>query len=305
MPTYPASPTLTVDALLKQPRVLARDLASLAWQRFVADRIFARGTSDMVAGGSAIYQRAESIFPDRDAEEVGVRAEFPRSGWTEALLTAVVRKYGLEVPISFESIRRNQMDQIMRAQIKLSNAVVKFVDTQAMTLLTTDAAVSTSAASGDWTTAATDIVADIANARKVITDQNEGYEGDTMVLNPAQELDLLLDADIRNALPRESSTTNAVMQGRPIPIMGIRQMLVTPQLTAGTVLIMNGGIVGTIADELPDPQEGYVGYTPTGGPSLYAKVYEETNRDEKIVRAARFPAMWIAEPKAAYKITGA
>jgi hypothetical protein len=305
MPTYPYSPTLTVDALLKQPRVLARDLASLAWQRFVADRIFARGTSEMVAGGAAIYQRAESIFPDRDAEEVGVRAEFPRTGWTEALLTAAVRKFGLEVPISFESIRRNQMDQIMRAQIKLANAVVKFVDTQAMTLLTTDGAISTSAASGDWSTAATDIVADIANARKVITDQNEGYEGDTMILNPAQELDLLLDADIRNALPRETSTTNAVMQGRPIPIMGIRTLLVTPQLTAGTVFILNGGIVGTIADEQPDAQEGYVGYAPAGGPSLYAKVYEETGRDEKIVRAARFPAMWIAEPKAAYKITGA
>jgi hypothetical protein len=305
VPTYPSSPQLTVDALLKQPRLLARSLSDLVYQRFVADRIFARGTPEMVQGGSATYQRSESIFPDRDTEEVGIRAEFPRTGWTEAIFTAAVRTYGLEVPINFKSIRRNQMDQVARAQVKLANSLVKFVDTQAMTLLTTDANVLTAAASGDWTTAATDIIADLANARTQIENQNEGYEPDTLIVNPAQNLDLLLDADIRNALPRETGAS-AVQTGRPIPILGFDQIIVTPNLTAGTVLVVTSNIIGTIADEQPDPSEGYRSYDPGAGQApVSVKIYDVNEHDDRIVRCARWPAMWLSEPKSAFKITGA
>lgn len=307
MPAYPSSPTLTVDALLKQPRLLTRSLTSLVSKRFVADKIFARGTTEMVAGGAAQYQKSESIYMDSGSavENVGIRAEFPRATWSEALFTAAVRKYGLETPISFEAIRRNSMDQIARAQRKLGNGLTKFVDTQAMNLLTTDADVLVRAASGLWSTAATDVISDIANARKAIADQDEGYEADTIVVNPAQELSLLLDADIRAAMPREQATS-AVQTGRAPLLLGLDRMLVTTQLAAGTVLILNSKVVGTIADERPGPGEGYSSYDtgPDFAP-VFVKVWEETGRDEKIVRVARFPAMWLSEPKSACKITGA
>lgn len=305
MPTYPGSPQLTVDALLKQPRLIARALTDLANKRFVADRIFSRGTPEMVAGGAAQYQKSESIYLDRDFEEVGVRAEFPRATWSEAIFTEAVRKYGLEVPIAFESVRRNQMDQLARAERKLANGLVKFVDTVAMARLIADASILTGAASGDWTTAATDIVLDIATARKAINDQEEGYDADTMVVNGAQELDLLNDKDIRDALPRETQNST-VQTGRPPLLLGINQILVTNQLTAGTVFILNAKVVGTIADEQPEASEGYASYSPGPGQApMYVKRYVEDGRDEHILRAARFPAMWIAEPKAAFKITGA
>jgi hypothetical protein len=305
MPTYPGSPTLTVAMMLKQPRVLSRNLTSLVSKRYAADELFARGTPEMVAGGSAVYQKSESIFPDKDIEEVGVRAEFPRTGWSEALYTAVVHKYGLEIPIAYESIRRNAMDQVVRAQRKLANALVRFVDTLAMTLLTTDADVLTDTASADWTTANTDIIGDIATAKKLIYDLNEGYDPDTMVVNPAQELDLLLDADIRSAMPRETAAS-AVQTGRAPVILGISKLIVTPQLTAGTVVILESKTVGTIADESPDAGEGYVSYSPGAGfAPVYVKVYDETKRDERVIRCARFPAMWLSEPKAAIVVTGA
>lgn len=307
MPTYPASPQLTVDALLRRPNLISRNLTDLTSKRFVADQIFSRGSSDSVAGGAAQYQRSEVIYTDRDPEEVGLRAGFPRAGWSEAVLTALVRKYGLEVPLSFEAVRRNQIDQIARAQRKLANAVVKFVDTKAMALLTSDPAVLTMAASADWTTAATDIVADIAAARKMIADQDEGYDADTLVVNPAQELDLIVDKDIRDAMPREGGQPNpSIITGRAVPVLGLSQVLVTPQLAAGTVLLLNSKVVGTIADEAVDPREGYATYNP--GPNfapILTKVYQTVERDEFIVRAARFPAMWLSEPKAAVKITGA
>ena len=307
MPAYPGSPRLTVDALLKQPRILSRSLTSLTSKRFVTDKVLAKGTPEMVAGGSATYQKSESIYPDQGQTvplEVGVRAEFPRAGWTEAIFTAAVHKYGLEVPIAFESVRRNQMDQMARAQKKLANSVTKFVDSLMMSLLLTDSDMLTDT-SADWSTSGTDIIADLATFRKQIYDLDEGYEPDTMLLNPAQELDLLMDADIRSVLPRETSNS-AVQTGNAPLILGFRQMLVSPVVTAGTVFLLESKIIGTVADEEPDGREGYAS-TPAGAgefASIFVKTYEETKRDEWVVRAARFPAMWLAEPKAAVRVTG-
>jgi len=335
--TYPGSPKITVDSLLRNPAILARSLTALVSKRFVADRIFLRGTPESVAGGSMTFQRSENIYPDRGAEEVGYRSEFPRSGWTEAILQAAVKKYGLEVPIEFTSIRRNQLDQVARATRKLANAVTKFVDTAAMTLLLTDAAVNTGSAAAAWSAAATTIIADIATMRKTIADQDEGYVMDTLVLNPAQELILFTNTDLRSELPREGQN-NLLNNGRAIPILGLENILVTPQLTAGTVLGLMAKVIGTIADEQPLAGEGYVSYdvnasggnsggiaTSTGGPGLgidqrevpanpnypadfapvYVKVYNLDGTDDKIVRAARWPAMALMEPKAVYKLTGA
>lgn len=341
MPTYPSSPTLTVDAMLRRPTLIARSLTSLTSRRFVADYIFAAGSPDQVAGGAAWYQRSESIYPDRAAEEVGLRSQFPRTGWQEAILSAVVKKYGLEVPIAFEAIRRNQLDQLARAERKLANAVTKFVDSAAMTLLTTDASIQTMSAAAAWTQASTTEIADIANARLLVENQDEGYAIDTMVVNPAQEFGLLVNDTVRNAMPRETQN-GPIMTGRIPSLMGIGQILVTPTLTAGTVLFLNAKIVGTIADEQPLPGEGYVSFNPNtdsgnavnGGDGIsitssttpwtanngglnsqfsaganfkpiYVKVYNEDDVDDRIVRGARWPAMWLAEPKAVVKMTGA
>ena len=304
-PTYPGGPAMTVDALLNQPRVLVRNLTDLVYQRFVADQIFARGSSEQVQGGVAWYQRSESIFTNRDAEEVAVRAEFPRAAWSEEVRSAFVKKYGLEVPISFEARRRNQIDMVSRAQRKLANALVKMVDTLAMTLLTTDADVLTSAASGDWTTAGTDIIKDLVTARTAIEDQNEGYVPDTLILNPAQNQDLLNDADIRAVLPRESNN-GPVQTGRAPLLLGFDKVLVTPQLAAGTVLVLASKVAGTIADETPDASEGYTSYNPGGGfAPVYVKIRRDDDHDDWIVRCMRLPAMWLSEPKSVYKLTAA
>src|SRR4051812_2751852 len=101
MPTYAGqTPALTVNALLKQPQRISRDLANLVYQRLIADRILVAGTPEQVAGGSMQYQQAESIFVDtpRDVEEIAQRGDWPRASWTEQILSALVKQYGLEVP---------------------------------------------------------------------------------------------------------------------------------------------------------------------------------------------------------------
>lgn len=315
--TYPGdSPTITVAALLKQPPLLLRRLADLSYMRYVADRIFIQGTPDQVAGGGARFQRAESIFPDRSVEAVGMRSLYPRTGWNEAIMTAAVKKYGLEFPVADEQRRRNALDVVERGMRKLANGMVSFVDSIAMALLLADPDVQTQTASGDWTTAATDIIADLIKARQKVRDINLGYEADTLIINPAQETDMLTDADVRAALPREgvnfiagglidNSGANTGQVG-PAPLLGFRNIIVTPNLTAGSVLVGMAKMVGTIADEAPEAAEGYISYDPGAGQSrIYMKIYRNDDQDETIVRCARFPAMWVAEPKSFVRITGA
>lgn len=307
MPTYPmGGPTVTVDYMLKQPRLLARRLTNLASKRFIADRIFIAGTPDQVQGGAARYQRSQSIYLSRDPEKVGSRADWPRAGWSDTLREAAVEQHGLEVPIDNLSIRRNAMDQLQRALMLLGNTVVKYVDGMAMSVILNDPDILTDTASGDWATISTDIIGDIAEGQMMIRAQNEGYDPDTLVINDQQALDMLRNSAIREALPRESS--NQVTSGMVSPILGLRQILVTPNIANGTFLLLDT-IAGTIADEQPVAAEGYSTYQPPADAStslkpLYVKSYEE-NANGWVIRGARWPTMWLAEPKAVLKVTGA
>lgn len=302
MPTYPQrTPTLTVAAYLKRPELLTRALTSLTYQRFVADRIFLQGSPESVAGGAVEYQQSESIFPDRDAETTAPRTEFPRASWTESVLTAVVEQHGLEIPINGLAVRRNRIDQLQRGLVKLSNAVVKYVDSMAITMLLAGA--GNSAAGDSWATAgnAADNIAEVIQA---VEDENEGYEVDTLIVNGAQHLQLMKDDDLRNAQPRESPA-NAIVTGRIAPFLGLRQILRTNTIPAGTALLMDSRMAGTIADEQPDPQEGYSSYVPSPDHRpIFVKQYIEDRSDDHIIRGVRWPAMWISEPGAIYKLTG-
>lgn len=327
-PGYPGGgPQVTVDTALQMPNILARALTDLAYQRFVADRILVRGTPDQVRGGAAIFQRAESLFPDRQAELVGVRSDWPRTGWTVPdLFAAAVKKYGLESIVSDEARRRNAMDQLARALRKIANSTVRFVDGVAMTMIATDPAVQTATATAAWNNAGAKIILDIAVARNLIQNIDYGYEANTLIINPAQELSLLTDASIQGVLPRESTPRNAVVTGRPVPILGLQQILVTNQLPAGKYIVCDAGTLGSIADEQPLADEGYYSYDVAAGaggmggtpgnlgppsigplnqPTMYAKTYREEKTDGTVVRGARFPAMWISEPLSAVYGTGA
>lgn len=294
---------ITVDTALKQPQIIARAIQTLALERFLADTIFTRGSAQQIAGGAAVFGRAESRYMDREPREVKPRAQYPRAGWTTELFHAFVHKYGLEVPVSDEAKRRNAMDELGRAQTRLANSLVRFVDGLAVDLLLEDGDVPHVDAVGDWSQSATDIIKDLVLGRAAIMNLDEGYVPDTLVINPAEEAALMLDEGIRNALPRESSGQNALITGRPVPILGLN-IVTSNRMPAGTSVILASKTVGTVADEQPTADEGYRTYTPPGATAVnvYVKTYRNDNVDETIVRAARFPAMWITDPHAALVI---
>ncbi|RDI73307.1 hypothetical protein Gocc_2907 [Gaiella occulta] len=308
MPYAGASPTLTVQALLQQPALLSRELVNLIYKRLVADRLFQRGTSDQVAGGSMRYQEFESIFVDDDPVEVAEGADFPLTDWSETVKTEPVRQYGYAFRATNLAIRRNQRDVINRGMTKLANRLVRFIDSKAMAKLEGAAGIQTLAASALWTTVGTSVLGDVAAAQEKLETKDNGYAGftgATLVLHTNLRDSLLLNTELKNVLPREGSV-NQVLDGKPFPFAGLKEIIFTPQITSTVALLLDTSIAGTIADEAADPAEGWVAYDPGPG---FAPVYVKVEPDgkpavHKRVSAGRWPAIAVVEPPAIVKITG-
>jgi hypothetical protein len=311
MPTYPqSSPAITVQALLKQPTRISRDLANMVYQRLITPKLFVRGSADQVAGGAMQYQLSESIFLDAvpgDVEEIAVRGDWPRAGWSEALRTAAVKQYGLEVPLSNLAIRRNAIDQFTRAERKLANNIVRFVDGASIALLLADPGITTQPASAAWTVPGTDIIADVTLAQEVIESKNNGYSGffgAVLVLNIARRDDLLKNTVLRAALPREASDTQ-VRTGTMLPFAGLGEIAFTTSIAANQALLLDPTVAGTIAYEMPDPAEGFQSYDPGGGfAPISVKVYDEDRPKDKIIAGGIWPGTAITDPGAVVLLTG-
>lgn len=308
--TYPAgSPAISVQALLKQPQRISRDLAQLVYQRLVAWQILVHGSPDSVRGGAMQYQQAENIFVDvgQDVEEISPRGDWPRAIWTEALKTAAVKQFGLELPVDALAIRRNQIDRITRGERKLANNLVRFFDTYILGLITTDAGISTQASAASWTIAGTDIIAEIGKAQETIENKNLGYNGfenAALVLHTTRRDDLLNNTVLRAALPREDHS-GQIQTGAMAPFLGLNKILFTSNITTTQALVLDTTMAGTVAIEDPDPSEGWVAYDAgPDSPPIYVQVYDEKRPKGKVVSAGTWPGFAFTDPGAVVLITG-
>lgn len=297
---------LTVNILLRQPQTISRDLVNVILQRggFLADKLLVRGSAEQVAGGSMQYQRSGSSYLERDVEEIAEDGDWPRSGWSEELRQEAVHQYGLEVPISGLSIRRNQVDQVTRAERRLANQIVKFVDTKAMELLTTDPDIQPLPVATPWTDPAADVIGDTAEGQEMMDVLDEGLNGSVLVVNKAMRKSLIANADLRDAL-KTTNGSESVRTGQVSGFLGLDNIYFTNQIAVDEGLIIDPGVAGTIADETPDPAEGWQAYNPGGGfAPIYVMVYDEKRPKRKIIAGGRWPAMALVEPRAVIHLTG-
>jgi hypothetical protein len=288
---YPA-PTvsgvnITVSAYLQNPARVQRAIENLALQRFLADLIFGQGPA--AGGGSVIYDQvtASDLYLARDVQEIEPGSEFPILNDTEpSPLVAIIRKYGGEVMLTDESVRRDRRDLLNREMTRLRNTIVKKLDTVAMAALRA-APTNTGTTSGLWSAAATDIPKDLASMVNLITQLDMGYEPDTALINPDQEMDLLSDKDIRDALPREKSDIPFVT-GRLGRLQGL-DFIVSNRVNVGEVWVMQRRMVGGISDEVP----------------LYARPLHDDRRETWFLHGARAAVPYITDPKSVTRFTGA
>lgn len=276
---------ITVETFLKTPPRVQRAIEAMTTQRFIANVIF--GGGPQADGGAVVYDQVTqaNLFLARDVQEIEPGATFPVLNDTElAPLVAIAKKYGGEVYLTDEAVRRDNRDKLGREMTRLRNTITRKVDTVAMAALRT-APINSMPASADWSTSTTDIIGDLATAIEMITGPDMGYDHpDTAFINPAQETDLLKKKDIREALPRERSDV-PIATGRLGRLMGL-DFVVTNRVNAGEIIICQRGIVGGISDEVP----------------LYARPIPEPRSEVTFIHGARVVTPYVTDPKAVVRI---
>lgn len=286
-PTISGS-NITVSTFLANPPRVQRAIENMTQQRFIADVIF--GTGPQATGGAVVYDQVLDsgvLFTERDVQEIEPGSEFPIvSSGERNPLVAVARKYGGEVMLTDEAVRRDNRNLLNREMTKLRNTIVRKVDTVAIAALNA-APIQTLASAGDWGTTAGAPITDIGKAQNLVQVLDMGYEIDTAFIHPDQELDLVLDEKIRTALPRETSTV-PIATGKLGRLMGV-DFVVSNRVTSGTCWFVDRGMVGSISDEVP----------------LYARPIPDARREVTFIHGARVPVPYVTDPKAVVKVTGA
>lgn len=281
---------LTVDWALKSPTFIQRAIDMRIQGRFISDYIFRAGTA---GSGSVVYERTLGIdekYPTRgDVEIIEPGDEFPLVDVGEVTRqTAIVEKYGAAALITYEQVRRNQRDKVQEAIIKIGNAVVRKTDARAMAALNADAAVLTMAAGAAWSAGTTDPFADLVKAKGMVDATELGYNADTVIINPSDAANLLLNKDIRDQLPRENVNVNPLLTGRFVNLAGIPNWIQTPLKAAGSIFLLQQNVAGVNADEL----------------AFYSRRIDEEANERWRVMGARVSVPIITDPKSVLKLTG-
>lgn len=301
--TYPPSaPTVsgdytTIHTLLNRPDLIARRLRTIAEQRFIADALLT-GRFNAI-GGAIQYEQAESLFTDRTPEVVRPLAEYPMAGLPLGpTQMAEVQKWGQEVPVSDESIKRLIRNPVDRAFIKLVNQMVKQVDSISIAAIAS-AVTATVAAVASWNTAtAKQIFRDVALAKASIIDLNDGFFPDTVVLSTTAWVYAMATFADAGYLPREDN--KAPLLTGDFPVIDGMRWLTSPYIpVANAAIILDASQLGGMADE----QLGGPGYVGTAQ-GIETKSIRDEDRDGYRLRARRITVPIVLEPSAAKLITG-
>jgi hypothetical protein len=290
-PTPPAPPSvdangiITISALLQNPARVRRVVQNLAYQRFIADVIFAGGPQ--ATGGAVLYDQIDTndLFLSRDVQPIAPGGEFP--DLTDVIPVpklAAVGKWGGRAKITDEQRDRNAYDVLVRELTKLRNTIVRKVDNVAIAAL--NAAPIQAMTGADWTNTANDPLAQLVAARQLVDEIDMGYEADTVLINPIQEADFLSRSDIRRAL-NPAPSEDAIIRGGNVGQILSFEILKSNRVPAGTAYVMQRKIVGGISDEVP----------------LNTKTYREEEIESTWIQGSRRLVPYVTDPLACVKIT--
>jgi hypothetical protein len=302
--TYPpAGPSIsgdnvTISRFLNNPTLVARRLRTLLEQRYIADTLLS-GRYD-VAGGAVQYESSESIYSTDSPRSVKAGAEYPLTTIPTGVASiAKTVKWGQDTFVTDESIARQNIAPVNKALIKLANQNVKYVDSVALSAISS-AVTQTTAATAAWTSAtAAQILLDVAKAKANLIALNQGYAPDTVVLSDLAWAYAKAAFVAGGFMPREGSNNPAVTGD--FPLIDGMLWLTTPNLpTANTGLILDRSMLGGMADE----DLGGPGYASAGGVGVQVKTMREDSNDQWKLRCRRVTVPIVNEPNAGWKLTG-
>lgn len=318
--TYPpAAPSLSGDVLtisrfLNSPTAVQRRLRTLTENRFIADVLLSGRYQ--VAGGSILYEQSEGIFTAKAPEAVAAGAAYPRStAGTGTAALASVTKWGQDVPVTDEAVGRMGGNPVEKALIKISNYIVKQVDSVCLAAIA--AATTNTRAAGqpggvgnarawsvitaDPTTSSAPLL-DLMGAAAEIRALDQGYEPNYAVMSDLSLARLVANAGIVAGLPREQQQ-NVTAEGirAVVEIAGVVPLPTNNLPVASTVFVVDSAMLGGLGYErIPSPE--YTG-DPANGVESFSRRNPNGN-DEWLIRGRRAVVPVIQETGAAFKITG-
>ncbi len=303
--TYPAlAPagagltTIEIHHLLKTPQTLARRVRDLSDKRYIADVLL---SGRFVAeGGGIFYETGEEIFTEDDAAEITPGAGYPMTQARAGELAAArVSKWGRDVLVTDEAIKRLKMNPVDKALAKVVNTNVKTVDSAALGViaskLTTTFNVTGAGNPGAWSTAEA-LVNGVLQGVAMVDALEEGYTPDVIVLNDlqwAKAMGLLWAAGV---LPRENG--NPLVTGQWPEVLGLK-WLKTPHSPSANPFLADTEQLGGMADEKLDSP----GYSQAGGVGVEVKSIRDEDKDGYRVRGRRVTVPVVLEPKAGLVFT--
>jgi len=297
--TYPvANPegTLTtaqIHLLLRNPDVIAAQIADISKMRFIGD--FILSGRYVAKGGGVFYETGEEIFAADSPEAVAPNGAYPKTVLTSGEIAAAkTRKTGLETTITDEKISQRGLSYVNKGLLRLSNAVIRSVDSVAMAVVLAKVT-STFASPSTWTTAGKVIEA-LTSISGTRADLGTGVDLDTVVLKPAQYAKLIGMLVDDKALPREEGNI-AITGNIPVNALGFT-WVTSPWFTSNDPLLVDREQLGGMADEdLESPD-----YSKVAGSNV--ETWSERNkRDGYDVRARRVVVPIVEDPTAGVKIT--
>lgn len=292
-PAYPlAAPsvngsTITVETMLNQPTRITRYLSDINLRNYISSLFFS--TPGGVSGGAVVYDQLtlNDLFPTRDVQEVAPGSEFPNiTSENPTPKTAAVEKHGGKFFVTDEARDRNDQGVIQREGRKLINAMVRRQDARSIAIV--DAALAefpTQVVVGsNWnnvvtggasqTNAALWPASDIARVQALADTQELGVEIDTLILNPAQALQLRIvyGDDLASLLET----------------YGIENLRASNRVAAGTAYALAAGQPGEMRPEK----------------ALSTETWREPETQRTWVQTdARFVS-FITDPYSVFKLTG-
>lgn len=306
--TYPPpAPTVTGDVttihtLLSRPDLIARRLRSIAEQRFIADALL---TGRFQAIGGAIqFEQGESLYTDRTPEIVRPGMEYPMAGiGLGPTQVAEVQKWGQDVPVTDEAIKRLNRNPVDRAFLKLVNQMVKTVDGVALAAVAS-AVTQTSAAAKRWDVAAPtgasaeEIFLDVGLAKQGMIDLNDGFDPSVVVVSTRAYTWAMAKFAAAGVFPREDRSSPILTGDFPM-IDGMRWLPTTNLPLANAALVVDSDQLGGMADEnLGGP--GYAGAMS----GVETKSIRKEENDGYRLRGRRVTVPVVLEPSAGHELTG-
>jgi hypothetical protein len=299
--TYPVkhpSGTLTaeqVHTLLSNPKVVARRIATLADQKFIADFILS-GRFD-ATGGGIFYETGEEIFAADSPEAIAPGAEYPKTVLTQGEIAAAkTDKRGLATDITDEKVSREGIVYVSKALRRLANTVIQDVDTRALSVVQSKVT-STAAAAAAWATPGV-VLETLQALQAERAALGTGIDLSTVVLKPAKYAKLVGIFVDKGALPREQA--NIALTGNvPFELFGF-SFATSPHYFSDNPLFIDRDQLGGMADEkLASPEFARFGEGNVEVASERAK-----GRDAWEVRARRVTVPVVTEPLAGLTVTG-